>query len=86
MIFTINRVIVYKINMLGYISLLLFSHAMVSTLRWRTFVQVNQEPFFLPVDVSRKSSQIALEIALATVIALIAILALTRKFKVLRRF
>lgn len=51
MICTINRVIVYKINMLGYISLILFSHAMVSTLRWRTFVQVNQEPFFLPVDV-----------------------------------
>lgn len=30
--------------------------------------------------------QISIEIAVATVIALIAILALTRKFKVLRRF
>lgn len=72
--------------MLGYISLVLFSHAILSTLRWRTFVQVNQEPFFLPVDVLLSTIQISLEIALATIIALIAILALTKKFKVLRRF
>lgn len=38
--------------MLGYIAVLLFLHTVISTLRWRKFVQSNQEPFFLPIDVS----------------------------------
>ena len=41
------------INMLGLLSMLLLLHAMISTLRWRKFVQANQEDFFLPFDVSK---------------------------------
>jgi hypothetical protein len=37
--------------MIGYIAILLLAHAIVSTQRWRKYVQANQETFFLPTDV-----------------------------------
>lgn len=72
--------------MLGYLSTILFLHTAISTLRWRKFVQVNQEPFFLPIDVNIKLMQIALEIILATIFAFISILVHTKKFKAVKQF
>ena len=37
--------------MLGKLSMVLFLHCIISTLRWRTYVQANQDHFFLPLDV-----------------------------------
>ena len=37
--------------MLGYIAILMILHSGFSTLRWRKYVQANQEPFFFPPDV-----------------------------------
>lgn len=37
--------------MIGKLAILLLAHTAFSTLRWRKYVQANQEPFFLPLDV-----------------------------------
>ena len=46
------------INMLGKASMVLFVHCIFSTLRWRTYLQANQEPFFLPLDVQLSPSRL----------------------------
>ncbi len=37
--------------MIGYLSILVFLHTALSTLRWRKYVQASQAEFFLPIDV-----------------------------------